>query len=133
MESCKIYRIVCNISNEIYIGSTCGSLSSRISSHKSSYKQSLKGNQFNRPITSHKIIEKNNFWYDIVEECSKEDLLERERYYIENTENCINKNIPHRNSYEYRLANIDKKKEYDRKRYIMKKIEKQIAEINFDD
>ena len=131
MDKGKIYKIVCNISNHIYIGSTKLSLNRRLAEHKASYKQYLKGNAYK--ISSHRIIEKNDFYIDLLEECDLNELFIKERYYIEHLENVVNKNIPNRNSYEYRLANIDKKKEYDRKRYITKKIEKQMAEINFDD
>lgn len=117
----KVYKIVCNITHEIYIGSTSqSSLNRRLSLHKSNLKQCIKGNKFNRPLSSHKILERGDFYIDLIEECNKEELLMKERYYIENLA-CVNKNIPHRNSYEYRLANIDKKKEYDRLRYLNKK------------
>ena len=120
MDTGKVYQIKCNSTNQVYIGSTCSSLNRRLSLHKSSYKLMLKGNKFNKFIQSHQIMENNNFDIELLEECNKEELLHKERYYIENTQ-CINKNIPLRTPEEYRMANKLKKKEYDRLRYIINK------------
>ena len=44
---------------------------------------------------------------------SKDELLTRERYYIESIA-CVNKHIPLRTKKEYTLATKDKKREYDK-------------------
>lgn len=97
----KIYKIVCNITGKMYIGSTCKpTLASRLSEHKSSYKRFLKGKR--RNVTSFEILEGDN--YDIVllenYSCeSKDQLHARERFYIESLD-CVNKVIPNRTKEE---------------------------------
>ena len=109
----KIYKIVCNETNQVYIGSTCRPLlSQRLAKHNYSYKYYLKGKY--RFITSFKILERNNYEIILVElyPCnSKDELSARERYWIENTKNCVNKCIPTRTKKEYSEANKDKIKE----------------------
>ena len=53
----KIYRIVCNITGEQYIGSTCKTLKQRLQQHKSSYKCYKDGK--GHYVTSYKILEKD--------------------------------------------------------------------------
>jgi hypothetical protein len=109
----KIYKIVCNVSGKIYIGSTCKkSLSRRLSYHRIDYKLYLKQKQ--HFISSYEVLENNNYSIILLEEypCeTKEQLLARERYYIENNE-CVNKVIPTRNknerSKEYYQENKEK-------------------------
>ena len=127
----KIYQIVDNTNNNKYIGSTCKTLKYRLSKHECDYKRFLKG-IFNN-VTSFDIIKNNNYKIELLEDCNiktKQELLERERFYIENNE-CVNKLIPYgkgtqqyqkdyyihnkekikQNDKEYREANKDKFKE----------------------
>ena len=63
--------------------------------------------------TSYKLFENDNYNIFLVENypCnSKDELLSRERFYIENNE-CVNKCIPCRTRKEYIEANKDKIKE----------------------
>ena len=46
----KIYQIVDNTNDNIYIGSTCCSLKKRLSNHKSAYKRFLHLWRFKMPI-----------------------------------------------------------------------------------
>lgn len=105
----KIYKIECNITNEIYYGSTaCKYLSSRLAKHKNK-----------RNCIAINIIDRGNFTCKLVEEypCnSKYELEQRERYYIENNM-CINKIIPTRTNKEYYQDNRDKIKEQRKLRY----------------
>ena len=90
----KIYKIVDNTNNNIYIGSTCQSLKTRLSVHKSDYKRFLKGLYHN--VTSFDILKNNNYKIELLEDCNiktKQELLARERYFIKNN-NCLNKYIP---------------------------------------
>ena len=139
-EKAKIYKLIDNTNGNIYIGSTIQSLANRKSKHKQETKKKI------NKCKSKLII--NNDDYDIIlienYPCSsKEELLARERYFIENME-CINKNRPiitieERKEYEIKYANKnkdliktkskewyknnkDKKKEYD------KKYKKQLAD-----
>ena len=108
----KIYKIVCNITGDIYIGSTCEKyLKTRLAKHIAKYKYYKKGN--GTLTTSFKILEKNNYDIILIEnyKCnSKDELHARERYFIENT-NCINKYIPGRKNKEYGKIYYEKNKE----------------------
>ena len=117
----KIYRIVCNITGLVYIGSTSQSLIQRLQDHKFKYKSYL--NKSNNYTSSFKIIENENYDIILIEDfpCErKEQLHSRERFWIENTD-CVNKNIPTRTKTEYQKNwyenNKDKNKEYQKKWY----------------
>ena len=119
----KIYKIVCNITGKIYIGSTVSTLSRRLSQHKSLYKRHLKG--ITRFTTSFDIIKEGDYKIVLIENvnCSnKEELSKRERYYIENLD-CVNITIPLRTNKEYKE---DKKEEIHQKNkiYYQKNIDK---------
>ena len=89
-----IYKIICNITNEIYFGSTINTLNRRMILHKSKCKSYNNGKY--HFITSFNIINRGNYSYLLIEnvECeTKRELEIRERFYIENNE-CINKVIP---------------------------------------
>ncbi len=116
-ENGKIYKIVCNITGDIYVGSTTKQyLSQRLTKHKSNYRDYLNGRS-NRYITSFKILENNN--YDIillenVNSNNKDELRSRERYYIE-TLKCVNKVVPKRTMQEYKHDHKEQIKEYYQK------------------
>ena len=108
----KIYRIYCNVSKKNYVGSTCNTLIQRLSSHKSDFKRYLEGKR--DFTTSFDIIEKNDFNIFLIKDTpcnNKQELLKFERFYIENTENCVNKKIPTRTIKEYNHLNREKLKE----------------------
>ena len=119
LDNAKIYKIVDNTNNNIYIGSTCDSLNQRLSKHKCAYKRFKKG-LFNN-IKSFDILKNDNYKIELLENCNiktKQELLSRERYFIENNE-CLNKNIPGRTlkdfqqyQKDYRESNKDKAKGY---------------------
>ena len=83
--SCKIYRIVDNTNGNVYVGSTKLDLERRISLHISNNK-----NPNNSNCSSDIIIQNNDYFYEIIEECDLNNRKERERYYINHTEKCIN-------------------------------------------
>jgi len=93
----KIYKIECNITGEVYYGSTTKHyLSVRIASHK-----------YYTTCVSRLIIERGNYNYKVIEyyPCdNKTELLTRERWWIENNV-CINKQLPLRTRAEYREDN----------------------------
>lgn len=113
----KIYKIVCNETGLIYIGSTCEpTLAKRLTKHKANYKRWLDGKKQNY-TTSFKIFEKNNCDIVLIKDfpCErKEQLHAEERIYIE-TINCVNKNIPLRTKAEYRQDNEVDIKAYKKK------------------
>ena len=102
----KIYRLVCNITKKEYIGSTTVKLNRRLSNHITDYKKYL--NNKRHYISSFQILENNNYTIVLIENypCnSKEELLQRERFFIENIE-CVNYNIP--------IRTEEENKEYDK-------------------
>ena len=107
----KIYKLVCNVTGKIYIGSTTQKyLSYRLTGHVRDYKNGVN-------ITSSEIIKNNNYDIILLETypCNNSmELRARERYYIENNI-CVNKLIPSRtkkeSQKEYYKENIDKIKE----------------------
>ena len=124
----KIYRLVCNITKKEYIGSTTDKLNRRLSKHRADYKKYI--NEKSHYISSFQILENNNYSIVLIENypCnSKEELLQRERFFIEKTE-CINYKIPIRTEEE----NKEYQKEYEksdkckkrRKKYKQDNIEK---------
>lgn len=93
----KIYKISDNTSDDVYIGLTKTRLCQRLATHK-----------YTKACMAYKIIERGNFNVEVIEET---DDKTRERYWIENTENTINKNIPCRTKEEIILRNRKNSKE----------------------
>lgn len=112
----KVYKIIDNTNGNIYIGSTCKTLSQRLAQHRCSYKRYLEGKGNN--IKSFDILKNEDYNIILLEKCenisSKEELLSRERHYIDNLE-CVNKNIPGRTQKEYYEANKNDILEYYKK------------------
>ena len=81
----KIYKIVCNETGEIYIGSCIIDLDKRLWNHKSQ-----------RDCSATQILDRNNYEILLIENypCkTNEELRWRERYWFDNI-NCINKRRP---------------------------------------
>jgi len=115
----KIYKLVSDHTDEIYIGSTIQSLSQRLSGHARDVKVKK------TPCNSKKLFELGKVKIILIENYScnsKEELLKHERHYIE-TMVCVNKNIPGRTDAEYRHNNKDKIKERN-KEYRLKNKDK---------
>ena len=117
----KIYKIVCNKTNLIYIGSTREpTLARRLAKHVSSYKSYLKTLERKKYMTSYKIIENNDYDIVLIEDfpCNTKDQLHRrERFYIESIK-CVNKIVPTRTHKEY--ANEYQKSYYHNNKDIIK-------------
>tara|TARA_R110000850_G_scaffold60288_3_gene138531 strand:- start:61 stop:507 length:447 start_codon:yes stop_codon:yes gene_type:complete len=78
----KIYRIIDNTNNNCYVGQTTREVKERINKHTSDFK-------IGKGFCSSKLILKNNDWkYELIEET---DDITREKYWIKNSPNCINK------------------------------------------
>jgi hypothetical protein len=109
----KIYKIVCNKTNLVYIGSTTQKyLSYRLKGHCYAHKQFLNGKC--RYTTCFKILENNDYYIELVElyPCnSKDELLVRERYYFDNIE-CVNKHQPSQTKDEKKIKNCQNAKQY---------------------
>ena len=117
----NIYKIVCNITGFVYIGSTLQTLIQRLQDHKRGYNSYL--NKKHNYVSSFKILVNENYDIILIEDfpCErKEQLHARERYWIENTE-CVNKFIPTRTNKEWYEDNKEKikehRKEYHKKYY----------------
>jgi hypothetical protein len=113
----KIYKIVCNTTGLIYIGSTCEpTLARRLSGHNRHYQCYKTGKS--TFITSFHILENGAYEIILIENypCnSKDELHAQERFHIETNE-CVNKTIPTQTKPEYRELNkvkiIKNRKEY---------------------
>jgi len=94
----KIYKIVCNETEEVYIGKTMRTLEERLRQHKNCLDCSSK-----------QIILRENYNIIKIDECDteKESIILEARY-IRNTDNCVNKCIPGRTVKEYYEENKDK-------------------------
>ena len=121
-ENGKIYRLV-STSGKQYIGSTTQPLSKRKGQHQSRYTDWKAGKY--HYVSSFILFEEGNVDIVLIEgfSCSnKEELLKRERHWIENIEGgCVNKNIPSMTEKErkqqYRETHKDQIKEYSKKYY----------------
>lgn len=105
----KIYRIISDQSDQVYIGSTIEkTLACRLSKHRDMHKRYLAG--IHNRVTSFDILQYPDAQIILVENypCqNKDELLARERHWIENTPNCVNKIIPGRTNAEYYQDNKD--------------------------
>ena len=102
----KIYKIVCNITGEVYIGSTIDTLQERLRKHTT--------NDFS---VSRYIIERGDYKIEHIKDypCnSKKELEEEESKYIRNNK-CINVVIPNRTKKEWTEDNKEKVKQYKQK------------------
>ena len=98
----KIYKIVCNVTGKVYIGSTTRKyLSERLAHHRSDYDLYKKGKK--GYITSIQVLENNDYDIILLENFPCNDKNERnarERHYIETIE-CVNKQYPGRTKHEH--------------------------------
>ena len=102
---CIIYRLFCTTTKRSYIGSTKSPLEIRLAVHKCHYNKWLR-NELHTYYYSFIIFENNTVEAIIVETVEDESQrYNRERWFIENTENCVNYNIPGRKPAEYHLDN----------------------------
>jgi hypothetical protein len=112
----KIYKITSPHTDDIYIGSaTKINIAYRLGQHKYDHTKHKDGKRktstqsfklFDLGIDDTQITLLEEYPYN-----SKNELLARERYNIENTPNCMNKVVPTRTSKEYREQNHEKVKQ----------------------
>jgi hypothetical protein len=103
----KIYKIECNITGEVYIGSTTEpTLAKRLSGHKIHFRKWKKGTTKYK-VYSFQILERENYSIYLIENYScksKDELFSREGHFIKeykNCGNCVNKQITGRSLKEY--------------------------------
>ena len=123
----KIYNIVDNTNNNIYVGKT-KNMKQRMRSHLSDMNIETKY------CSSEIVLKNNNYTVKIIEDnLSYEESIIKEKYYIQNTKNCINANkydfdIKEYKK-EYRLKNKTKIKEQNKERYEKKVIKSVLDDI----
>ena len=97
--------IVCNVTNDVYIGSTTQTIETRMRMHKRQFKAFQNGAK--RYCRSFDILKTNDYKVYIIENvnCNNRTELEKiEGYYIKNNI-CVNKRIAGRTVAEYYLDN----------------------------
>ena len=102
----KVYRIISNQTDRVYIGSTAATLSKRMAEHRSGHRSYLAG--IGARTSSSDIVQYDDATIVLVEDCpceNKEQLWARERFHVENTPNCVNERIPGRTHAEYAAVN----------------------------
>ena len=110
----KIYRLECNVTGLIYVGSTCEpTLAKRLTKHVGSYRCYLKGTS--RYVSSFKVLENNDYVIILIEKypCNDRDELHSRECYFTNKMDCVNANKK-----QGLINRIGGRKEYDKKRYI---------------
>jgi len=104
-QSAKIYKLVSSSTDKIYIGSTINTLGKRLYQHK------------HKSNTSSSRLLGQNIDIVLIENypCNCRNELElRERYWIQNTKNAINKRLPTRTFKEWYNDNIEIQREKNR-------------------
>lgn len=94
-QNSKLYKIIDNTNDNIFIGSTCKLLCQRIAQLKDNYKQYLKCNKVKGYNPVFEIIQNNNCEIILIEAypCANKDELNRQERLIIDSMNCINKNL----------------------------------------
>lgn len=99
----KIYKIVCNKTNQIYIGSTTKDLDTRLHSHELDFKKYCR-NRYHF-VTSFAILCNNDYSIELITDVqcsSNQELHKIEGAYIQDHQDiCVNKNIPGRSKKQY--------------------------------
>lgn len=113
-----IYRIVCNITGDVYIGGSSQTCAQRLSQHVNSYKLWVKDNT-KLYTSSYIILARNDYKLILVESypCKNNDELRaREQFWIDQTE-CVNKYRAHRTPEQKKQwfqDNVERKKELNK-------------------
>ena len=109
----KIYKIVCNLTDECYIGSTTEpTLARRLSGHVGSYKSWKAGKS--KKVRNYDIIDRGDYKIYLIESypCnSKDELISREGEIIRQNRmscECINYVTPGRTKKQWNEENIEK-------------------------
>lgn len=120
-EDSKIYKLISDSTDRVYIGSTYKTLNERLSSHKSDYNRNKEKKNVRKLANSFHLFKIGNIRIELLESypcSSKRELHERERYWIDHyKEKCINKCIPTRSRDEYYKDNREKYRELEKKYY----------------
>jgi len=114
--SINFYKIICNNTGAIYVGSTCKTIEQRLQEHENHYRRYLNG--IFHFITSFNILENKNYSIELIDNVFCNDKKHRdtlERLHILNND-CVNRNQPGRDIKQYLEDNKEnireKKKQY---------------------
>tara|TARA_R110000803_G_scaffold33159_2_gene72722 strand:- start:368 stop:739 length:372 start_codon:yes stop_codon:yes gene_type:complete len=108
----KIYKLINNINDLVYIGS---SSQKYLSKRKAAHKESFLGKGGRNPLSSNKIFQGENckvsiVLLELVRYTDRHELFARERFHYDQYE-CVNKYVPNRTGKEWKLENKDKIKQ----------------------
>ena len=107
----KIYKLVSNQTDDVYIGSTSQKiLSKRFDGHRQHYKCWCEGKENEHYMTSYEILKHGDAQIILIENypCNdKYELEARERFQIENNK-CVNETIPTRTHNERCIINKER-------------------------
>jgi len=131
-ENGKIYKIVCDTTGQVYIGSTITKrLCDRLAKHKSEYNNYIIGNRKYKP-SNFDILKNNNYKIVLLENYScksKDELFSKEREYIDKIE-CININRPTITEEERHQTNLKKDRLYkERNRQKLRDYKREVDKI----
>ena len=124
------YKLLDKTNNNCYIGST-QNIKNRFTTHKCNYNKYIKNGNIGY-CSSFEILKNNNYELIILEEVEYNNLDElkdryfKEREYLEQSENVINKNIPSRSIKEHKKQYylLNKNKILERQNNYYKNVEK---------
>ena len=89
MTSVKVYAVRNRSSPDTYIGTSKKQyLSQRLAGHLYDLREHVKGNT--RWVSSFQILRCPTAYIELLEECDEEVRKVRERWWVENTPNCVN-------------------------------------------
>jgi hypothetical protein len=118
--------------NKVYIGATTKTLKERLKGHKSDHAKYK--NDKRDYMTSFEILEAGDYTITLIEDVNCETVEElniRERYHIENTPDCVNKQHPGRTKKEYIEENKDKIKEHTKEYRVKNKEVRKVYDKNY--
>ena len=137
----KIYKISSTCTNDVYIGSTMKTLTTRLRKHEADFQRHL--DERYHYVTSFELICQDDYKIELLEQLQyndKSELLAKEMQYINADPNCINKllsaNITtralKRREYQkaYSLANKERRNEDTRNRRAAKKLDLSMSLLN---
>ena len=104
----KIYKIVCRITGEVYVGSTCEkTLARRLVAHRSACSRFLEKQQGSK-FSSFQIIQRGDYYIELIENCpcdNSDELRKKEREWYDSII-CINDKRPYLYKEEMRAERL---------------------------